>query len=87
MFLLGYNTNGFNCHSLKSTLEIIAGLGYQCVAITLDHCALNPYQPDLEQNIETVRKILKQYDLSCVIETGARFLLDPGYSQLKSFRI
>lgn len=76
MFLLGYNTNGFNCHSLKSTLEIIAGLGYKCVAITLDHCALNPYQPDLEQEIESVKKILQQYYLSCVIETGARFLLD-----------
>ena len=76
MFLLGYNTNGFNCHSLKSTLEIIAGLGYKCVAITLDHCALNPYQPDLEQEIESVKEILQQYYLSCVIETGTRFLLD-----------
>ncbi|MBE9571000.1 MAG: sugar phosphate isomerase/epimerase [Proteobacteria bacterium] len=79
MFLLGYNTNGFNCHCLKSTLEIIAGLGYRCVAITLDHCALNPYQPDLEQEIESVKGMLKQYDLSCVIETGARFLLDPWH--------
>ena len=76
MFLLGYNTNSFNCHSLKSTLEIIAGLGYKCVAITLDHCALNPYQPDLEQEIESVKEILQQYYLSCVIETGTRFLLD-----------
>lgn len=79
MFLLGYNTNGFTSHSLKSSIEIIAGLGYQCVAITLDHCALNPYQPDPEQDIESVKKMLKQYDLSCVIETGARFLLDPWH--------
>ena len=79
MLLLGYNTNGFNCHSLKSTLEIIAGLGYQCVAITLDHCVLNPYQPDPEQEIESVKEVLKQYRLSCVIETGARFLLDPWH--------
>lgn len=79
MFLLGYNTNGFNCHSLKSTLEIIAGLDYCCAAITLDHCALNPYQPDLEQEIESVKRVLKQYDLSCVIETGTRFLLDPWH--------
>ena len=79
MLILGYNTNGFNCHFLQSTLEIIARLGYRCVAITLDHCALNPYQPDLEQNIESVKGILKQYHLSCVIETGARFLLDPWH--------
>ena len=79
MFLLGYNTNGFTCHSLKSTLEIIAGLDYRCVAITLDHYALNPYQPDPEQEIESVKKMLKQYHLLCVIETGARFLLDPRH--------
>ncbi len=47
------------------------------MAITLDHCVLNPYQPDLEQEIESVKEMLKQYRLSCVIETGARFLLDP----------
>lgn len=79
MLILGYNTNGFSSHSLKSALKIIAGLGYQCVAITLDHCALNPYQPDLEREIEFVKGMLKQYDLSCVIETGARFLLDPWH--------
>ena len=79
MLILGYNTNGFICHSLKSTIEIIAGLGYRCVAITLDHCALNPYQPGLEQEIKSVKEMLKQYRLSCVIETGARFLLDPWH--------
>jgi hypothetical protein len=42
MFRLGYNTNGFNCHSLESALEVISGLGYQGVAITLDNYILNP---------------------------------------------
>ena len=77
MFRLGYNTNGFNCHSLESALEIIAGLGYNGVAITLDNYILNPWNPDLRKNLDLVKRILKRYSLACVIETGARFLLDP----------
>lgn len=76
-FRLGYNTNGFISHSLESALEIIARLGYSSVAITLDHHALNPWQPNLDEEIEAVKKVLKRYSLACVIETGARFLLDP----------
>ena len=76
-FRLGYNTNGFISHSLTSALEIIARLGYSSVAITLDHHALNPWQPNLDEEIEAVKAILKRYALACVIETGARFLLDP----------
>jgi len=76
-FRLGYNTNGFISHSLESALEIIARLGYSSVAITLDHHALNPWQPNLDEEIEAVKEVLKRYALTCVIETGARFLLDP----------
>ena len=77
MLRLGYNTNGFNCHSLESALEIISGLGYTGVAITLDNYILNPWNPDLSKNLVQVEKILKTYSLACVIETGARFLLNP----------
>ncbi len=77
MFRLGYNTNGFNCHSLESALEIIAGLGYSGVAITLDNYILNPWNPDLSKNLALVERILRRYSLACVIETGARFLLNP----------
>jgi len=45
MLRLAYNTNGFNCHSLESALEVIAGLGYRGVAITLDNYILNPRHP------------------------------------------
>ena len=79
MLHLGYNTNGFYCHSLQSALEIISQLGYDCVAITLDHQALNPWQQDLDVELERVATILSACSLSCVIETGARFLLDPWY--------
>ena len=77
MLRLGYNTNGFNCHSLESALEIISGLGYRGVAITLDNYILNPADSDLDQQLELTRAMLKKNSLACVIETGARFLLDP----------
>lgn len=75
--LLGYNTNGFAHHRLDDTLEILAELGYQSVALTLDYHALNPYQPDLTMRLEQTRYLLEELKLACVVETGARFLLDP----------
>jgi sugar phosphate isomerase/epimerase len=77
MLRLGYNTNGFNCHSLDSALEIISATGYQGVAITLDNYILNPWDPDLNRKLEHTAENLKKYSLSCVIETGSRFLLNP----------
>ena len=85
MLRFGYNTNGFNCHSINSTLEIIAKIGYRCVALTIDHSVLNPWQKGIEKEIETVRKLLNRYSLSCVIETGARFLLDPWRKHESTF--
>jgi sugar phosphate isomerase/epimerase len=75
--LWGYNTNGFAHHRLEDALTILAELGYASVAITLDHHALNPYDPDLPQELSRVRALLHQRGLRSVIETGARFLLDP----------
>ena len=77
MLRLGYNTNGFICHSLESALDIISDLGYQGVAITLDNYILNPRDSDLDRKLEHTKAMLKKKSLACVIETGARFLLDP----------
>ena len=77
MLQFGYNTNGFNCHSLESALEIIAGLGYRGVAITLDNYILNPRDADLDRKLALTQALLEKHSLACVIETGARFLLDP----------
>lgn len=74
---LGYNTNGFAHHRLPDALRIIGDLGYQSVAITLDYHALNPFAVDPAPHLEEVKAILQQYEMSCVIETGARYLLDP----------
>ena len=73
----GYNTNGFAHHRLEDTLTILAELGYEGVALTLDYHTINPLEPGWEKTAEKVRWQLEQLKLRCVIETGARFLLDP----------
>lgn len=74
---IGYNTNGFAHHRLDDALVILAELGYGSVALTLDYHVLNPYDPDLPGRAEALRKLLDKLGLRCVVETGARFLLDP----------
>src|SRR5262245_25730571 len=73
----GYNTNGFAHHRLDDTLAILAEIGYSGVAITLDYHVLNPFEPGVYHQIAHVHDLLQQLGLRCVIETGARFLLDP----------
>jgi sugar phosphate isomerase/epimerase len=77
--LLGYNTNGFAHHRLEDALEILAELGYQSVAITIDYHALYPFVGDGAwiKMTGTIRKLLEKFGLRNTIETGARFLLDP----------
>ena len=74
---LGYNTNGFAHHRLEDALAVLAELGYASVALTLDHGALDPYDPGVHEQCDRVRRLLEKLRLRCVIETGARFLLDP----------
>jgi sugar phosphate isomerase/epimerase len=73
----GYNTNGFAHHRLEDALVLLAEMGYQSVALTLDHHALDPYDPALAGQTVHVRSLLQKHRLASVIETGARFLLDP----------
>jgi sugar phosphate isomerase/epimerase len=77
VMIFGYNTNGFAHHRFEDALSILAEIGYQSVAITLDHNVLNPYDIDLPAQLERARGLLEKLGLHCVIETGARFLLDP----------
>lgn len=74
---LGYNTNGFAHHDLFDAVEILAELGYEGVAITIDHGVLSPMEAGREEQIERLRELLEKYEMRSVIETGARFLLDP----------
>jgi sugar phosphate isomerase/epimerase len=75
--LLGYNTNGWAHHDLLDAVEILAEIGYQSVAITIDHHALNPKSPVLAEQLFRLKELLQKWKLESVIETGARYLLDP----------
>jgi L-ribulose-5-phosphate 3-epimerase len=73
----GYGTNGFANHRLDDALAVIADLGYEGVALTLDHDHLDPFAGDLARRVGQVSARLERLGLSVVIETGARYLLDP----------
>jgi L-ribulose-5-phosphate 3-epimerase len=76
---LGYNTNGLAHHRPLDAIALLADEGYQGVALTLDAGALDPYEapPALDRQVFAVRKALDRRGLSRVVETGARFLLNP----------
>ncbi|WP_422755068.1 sugar phosphate isomerase/epimerase family protein [Micromonospora sp. WMMD708] len=73
----GYGTNGFANHRLDDALTVLADLGYEGVALTLDHDHLDPYAPGLARRVDAVAHRLAALGLGVVVETGARYLLDP----------
>ena len=72
-----YNTNGAASHRLDDALRLIADSGYDGVALTLDHHHHDPFADDWQAASERLARRLGDLDLGCVIETGARYLLDP----------
>ena len=74
--LLGYNTNGLAFHRWQDGLELLAEVGYQSVAITVDQHCLNPFATSFTSELREMRDTLERLRLHSVIETGARFLLD-----------
>ncbi|HMP02939.1 MAG TPA: sugar phosphate isomerase/epimerase [Gemmatales bacterium] len=74
---LGYNTNGFAHHRLEDALAILAELGYRSIALTLDWNTVYPGMAGLEQACSQLDRQRRDLGLEFVIETGARFLLDP----------
>jgi len=73
----GYGTNGFGSHRLRDALAVIAGLGYDGVALTLDHPHLDPFDAHLARRTAEVARRLQDLGLAVVVETGARYVLDP----------
>jgi len=72
-----YNTNGTANHRLSDAVDLIAEAGYQGIALTLDIHHLDPFAENWKQEAEALSSRLQQLGLGVVIETGARFLLDP----------
>lgn len=73
----GYGTNGFANHRLADALGVLADLGYDGVALTLDPAHLDPLAPDLLRRTDAVGRRLAELGLAVVIETGGRYVLDP----------
>ncbi|MHC4829125.1 MAG: sugar phosphate isomerase/epimerase family protein [Planctomycetota bacterium] len=73
---LGYNTNGLAHHRLEDGLDLLSELGYEGVALTLDVHHLDPFRATTS-DLTRLRDGLERRNLTCVIETGARYLLDP----------
>jgi len=72
-----YNTNGVQNHRLEDAVELIADAGYDGVALSLDVHHLDPFAPFLPSRALKLGQRLDALGLRTVIETGARFLLDP----------
>ena len=72
-----YNTNGAANHRLDDAIALIADAGYDGVALTLDIHHLDPFAEDFGPERRRIAARLRQLGLDCVVETGARFLLDP----------
>ncbi len=77
--LLGYNTNGLAHHDLFDAVRLLGDIGYRSVAITIDHGPLDPRSPRRLDELQRLRELLDELKLRSVIETGARFLLDPRH--------
>jgi sugar phosphate isomerase/epimerase len=72
-----YNTNGFAFHRLEDVLRILADLGYDGVALTPDVHHLDPLHASAE-DVAAFRDGLQTHGLEVILETGARFVLDPA---------
>lgn len=73
---LAYNTNGLAHHRLEDAFRLLADLGYGGVALTPDVGHLDPFKTE-ERDWEKARAQLDALHLKCVVETGARYVLDP----------
>ena len=76
---LGYGSNGFSGHRFPDACAVIAGLGYDGVALTLDQPHLDPFAEDAAAQAARAAKALADHGLAVVIETGSRYVLDPWH--------
>ena len=80
-----YNTNGTASHRLDDALVLMSEAGYDGVALTLDYNHFDPFAADWQAQAKALRCRLDTLGLGCVIETGARYLLDPRQKHEPTF--
>lgn len=76
-FTLGYGTNGFVDHALDDAVLVLDRLGYRALALTMGHPHLDPFAADAERTASRLRRRLDELGWRVVVETGARYTLDP----------
>lgn len=76
--LLGYGTNGFSDHPLDDALDLLQSNGYEAVALTLGHPHFDPFGDGWRDRAIALRADLERRGLRVVVETGARYVLDPA---------
>lgn len=74
---LGYNTNGLAHHHPVDAIHLVADLGYQGIALTIDHGLCSPLDDQWQLSADAILPALIHRKMRSVIETGARFLLNP----------
>ncbi len=74
--ILGYNSNSLAHHRLEDAIDILSAKGFGALALTLDGCHLDPAQASPAE-IRRLRAQMEGHRMRCVIETGARYVLDP----------
>jgi len=72
----GFSTNSIGDVDPVDAVPILRDLGYESLAITLDHHTIDPFAVHLPDRIARWRKALAAAGMACVVETGARLLLD-----------
>lgn len=85
--ILGYNTNGLAHHDPFDAVEILAEIGYGAIALTIDHLTLTPFGNTYlaTRQVDLLAKSLEEAQMRNVIETGARFLLNPRVKHEPTF--
>lgn len=74
---IGFSTNSIGDIDPLEAVPLLHDLGYRSLAITLDHDVLNPFRPTIADDAVRWRAALAAHGMACVVETGARHLLDP----------
>ena len=74
--LPGFSTNSIGDIDPIDAIPMLRDMGYGSLAITLDHHTIDPFADYCSATMRRWREALARAGMACVVETGARHLLD-----------